>query len=240
MHSRLYCRVLGAIGGAGAPYEAPREAALGAAPPLTRDSFMAKTKPLPARAHKGLPLVFFAKQADFAVWLAKSHASAPDGIWIQFAKKGSGVTSITYEEAREVAIRFGWIDGLKNALDATYYTLRFTPRRGRSKWSQINRDIAEGLIAGGAMAPAGLAEVDAAKADGRWEAAYPSSKTSEEPEDFLRALAASPEAKAFYPTISRANRFAILYRIHDAKQPVTREKRIRELVLMLARGETVH
>jgi uncharacterized protein YdeI (YjbR/CyaY-like superfamily) len=189
--------------------------------------------------HKGLALLSFANKALFESWLSDNHAR-DDGIWLKFAKKGTGIPCITYEEAREVAIRYGWIDGLKNALDERYYTLRFTKRRARSKWSKINRAIAESLIAAKNMHAAGQVEVDSAKADGRWEKAYDSSSTMQVPSDFESALAQNEAAKAKFATVSRANRFAILYQIHEAKKTETRAARIAKFVTMLAAGEVPH
>ena len=187
--------------------------------------------------HKGLPVVRMPTRAAFARWLGKHHGR-DQGVWLQLGKKNRPVRSISYEDARELAITWGWIDGQINSLDEDHYLLRFTPRRPRSKWSKINREIAERLLAEGLMQPPGLAEVEAAKADGRWEAAYPGSATITEPEDFLAALAAEPAAPEFYATVSRAARFAILIRIHDAKRADTRRRRIAELVAQLGRGET--
>lgn len=189
--------------------------------------------------HKGLPVLPFATKAAWARWLRSNHAKS-DGLWIAFAKKGSGVASLTYEEAREVALAHGWIDGLKNARDETWYLLRFTPRRARSKWSKINREIAEQLIAAGAMKPAGLAQVEAAKADGRWDAAYDPPSTVQVHPELEAALARSAKARRALATISSANRFAILHQVHDAKRPDTRKRRIEKFVAMLERGEVPH
>ena len=189
--------------------------------------------------HKGLPVLPFASKAAWARWLRSNHAKS-EGLWIAFAKKGTGIASVVYEEAREVALAHGWIDGLKNARDETWYLLRFTPRQSRSKWSKINCEIAEQLIAAGQMQPAGLAQVQAAKADGRWDAAYdPPSKIQPHPE-LAKALERSPKAKAFFATISRANRSSILYRVHDVKREATRKRKIEEFVAMLERGEVLY
>lgn len=189
--------------------------------------------------YEGLPVLAFATKAAMARWMRTNHAKL-DGIWIELAKKGSGVASPSYEEAREVAILYGWIDGLKHANDERTYRLRFTPRRARSRWSKINREIAEALIDAGQMQPAGLAQVEAAKADGRWAAAYdPPSKMVPHPA-FMEALAKSPKAKAFFATISAASRFAISFRVHDAKREETRARRIAQFVAMLERGEVPH
>lgn len=189
--------------------------------------------------HKGLSVLPFASKAAWARWLQRNHAKS-EGLWVALAKKDTGIATVSYEEARDVALAHGWIDGLKNPRDETWYLLRFTPRRARSKWSKINREIAEQLIATGAMTPAGLAQVEAAKADGRWEAAYdPPSKIEPHPE-FARALARSPKAKRFFATISRANRNSILYRINDVKREATRTRKIEEFVAMLERGEVLY
>lgn len=186
--------------------------------------------------HKGLPMLPFATMAAWIAWMRQNHASAA-GVWVKLAKKTTGIPSITYEQAREGAIMYGWIDGLKNSLDERWYLIRITPRRPRSKWSKINREIAEDLIARKKMRKAGLAEVEAARADGRWEAAYePPSKIQPHPE-LRAALDASPRAGAFFETISRTNRYAILYHVHDAKRAQTRARRIAQYVEMLERGE---
>ncbi len=189
-----------------------------------------------AETHKDIPVLTFRTQAAHERWLAKHHAS--DGaVWLKFAKKGSEARTLTYEQAREAAIIWGWIDGLINKWDDDYCVRRFTRRRSRSKWSKINREIAEGLIAEGRMAAPGLEQVEAAKGDGRWDQAYAGSAEIEEPEDFLAALARSRKASAFYPTISRAARYSILFQILDAKRPETRKRRIERFVKALAKGE---
>jgi len=184
--------------------------------------------------------VKFTSAAVFEAWLAEHHATA-DEVWIEFAKKGSGVASVTYAEAVDAALCFGWIDGkVQKSEEAGFYRQRFTPRRARSKWSQINRDKALALIESGRMQPAGLAEVSRAQADGRWEAAYAPPSKIEVPEDLRRALDASPAAAELFARLSATNRSAILYRVHDAKRPETRARRIREFVAMLERGKTLH
>jgi len=186
-----------------------------------------------------LPTKAFTSTKTFTTWLAKNHATS-DGLWLKIAKKDSGITSITYLEALDVALCYGWIDGQKAAYDGDWFLQRFTPRRAKSKWSKINRTKVTGLIERGLMQPAGQAEIDRAKADGRWDAAYGGQRTMEVPEDFLAALAKSKKASAFFETISRTNRYAILYRIHDAKKPETRAARIEKFVEMLKNGETIH
>jgi uncharacterized protein YdeI (YjbR/CyaY-like superfamily) len=181
--------------------------------------------------------VKFASAEAFEAWLAAEHATS-DGIWIEFAKKGSGVPSVTYEEAVEIALCFGWIDGqLKRSEEEGFYRQRFTPRRARSKWSQINVGRAEALIAAGRMRPAGLAEVERAKADGRWDDAYSPPSRMEVPDDLRVALDASPAAAERFEALSRSSRYAVLFRIHDAKRPETRARRIAQVVERLARGE---
>lgn len=185
------------------------------------------------------PTLAFATPAAFERWLSR-HYEDQQGVWLKFAKKGSGIQSIVYAEALDVALCYGWIDAQVRRFDDDWYLQRFTPRRARSKWSQINRDKATGLIVAGRMKPPGLAEIERAKADGRWDAAYASPSTIEVPDDLQAALDASPAAREFFATLKGSNRYAILYRVHDAKRPETRAKRIAQFVEMLARGETVH
>lgn len=185
------------------------------------------------------PTIPFESQAAWAAWLAEHGADAPDGVWIQVAKKGSGVPSVTYDEALEEALRQGWIDGQVRSMNDTYYVQRFTPRRPRSKWSQRNVGKAEALIAGGRMLPAGLAEVERAKADGRWDAAYPGPATATVPPDLQAALDADPEAAAFFAGLSSSNRYAIIFQLYDAKRPETRARRVAKYVAMCRAGETV-
>jgi len=185
-----------------------------------------------------LPVLRFASKAELEAWL-EQNADA-DGIWLKIAKKGSGVTSISYAEALESALCFGWIDSQKRSFDEEFFLQRFTPRRPRGKWSQINREKAEALIAAAAMRPAGLAEVEAAKADGRWDAAYPGQRTAEVPPDLQRELDRNEAARRSFATLDSANRYAILYRLQDAKKPETRERRLRKFIEMLERGEKIH
>lgn len=186
-----------------------------------------------------LSIVLFASQGELEAWLEENHASS-QGLWLKIAKKGSGVESVSYAEALEVALCFGWIDSQKRALDERHFLQRFTPRRPRGRWSRINREAAEGLIAASRMRPAGLAEVEAAKADGRWEAAYEGQRTAEVPGDLRRELDANPAAREFFAGLDSANRYAIVYRLNDAKKPATRERRLRKFVAMLERGEKIH
>ena len=189
--------------------------------------------------HNGLPVLAFASQDAWKEWLA-SHGAISSGIWLKFAKKASGVASVSKAEAIETALAFGWIDGQLNPFDEQSWLVRFTPRGARSRWSQINVATATKLLAAGRMMPAGLAEVDKAKADGRWVAAYAPQSKAEIPDDLQAALDAEPAAKAFFATLKGANRFAVLYRIHDAKTEKTRAARVEKFVAMLARGETIH
>ena len=171
-------------------------------------------------------------------WLEANHASSA-GVRLVLAKKGaSGLTALTYDDALPEALCYGWIDGHLTRRDDATYCVRFTPRRARSSWSERNVESAERLIADGRMRPAGLAEVERAKADGRWEMAYGGSATIEVPDDLHEALAASPRAQAMWDVLTRTNRFAVLYRVHEAKRPETRARRIAQYVDMLARGET--
>jgi uncharacterized protein YdeI (YjbR/CyaY-like superfamily) len=186
-----------------------------------------------------LPVIPFAAQAAWQKWLEANHESA-GGLWIKFAKKASGIETMVYAEALDVALCFGWIDGQVNRSDDDWYLQRFTPRRARSRWSQINRDKAEALIEKGLMQPAGLREIERAKADGRWEAAYASPSKIEVPEDLRAALAANPAATEEFEQLNANNRYAILYRVHDAKRADTRARRIERFVAMLARGERIH
>lgn len=187
-----------------------------------------------------LPELLVADSGEWRRWLSNHHAGSA-GVWLVLAKKGtSGPTTITYDEALDEAICFGWIDGQLGRRDAVTFRRRFAPRRARSPWSQRNVAIAERLIAAGRMHRSGDDEVRKAKEDGRWEAAYVGQASMGVPEDLLAALDASPSAKATFETLSGANRYSILYRIEDAKKPETRSRRISQFVEMLARGETIH
>jgi len=190
-------------------------------------------------ATSDLPIRLFASPAEMESWLEDHHADSA-GLWLKIAKKDSGLASVTYAEALELALCFGWIDSQKHGLDERHFLQRFTPRRPRGKWSRINREKAEALIAAGTMRPAGLAEVEAAKADGRWDAAYAGQRTAKVPTDLQRELGRNKAARDFFATLDSANRYAILYRLEDAKKPETRERRLRKFVGMLERGEKVH
>jgi uncharacterized protein YdeI (YjbR/CyaY-like superfamily) len=186
----------------------------------------------------GQPVVSFATLPDCEAWFAEHHADHR-GFWLKIGKVGAAET-VTYAEALEVALVHGWIDGQKRRYSETFWLQRFTPRGPRSKWSQINRDKAEALIQAGRMRPAGQAQVDAAKADGRWAAAYAGQRSATVPGDLAAALAADPQARAFFETLTGANRYAILYRVNDAKKPETRAARIAKFVQMCHDHETVH
>ena len=181
----------------------------------------------------------FKNAKAFETWLKKHHASS-DGLWLQIAKRGANEPSVTYAEAVEIALCWGWIDGQKKGLDDQHFLQRFTPRRARSVWSKVNVEKVAALTAAGRMQAPGLAQVDAAKADGRWARAYDGAKTSVVPDDLRAALDAQPPAKAFFATINASNRYAVLWRIQTAVRPETRARRIAQLVDMLARGETIH
>jgi len=185
------------------------------------------------------PVLFFATPADLEAWLDENGEES-DGIWLKFAKKGSGIESVVYAEALDVVLCHGWIDGQTKRIDSDHYLQRFTPRRQRSKWSKRNRAKAEQLIAEGRMRRAGLREAERARQDGRWDEAYDSPSTATVPEDFRRALEAKPTALEFFESLGASRRYSFLYRINDAKRPDTRTKRIAEYVDLLARGETLH
>jgi uncharacterized protein YdeI (YjbR/CyaY-like superfamily) len=184
------------------------------------------------------PVLFFATPAALEAWIDE-HGEESDGIWLKFAKKDSGIESVVYAEAVEIALSYGWIDGQARPLDDHHYLQRFTPRRPRSKWSKVNREKAERLIAEGRMRPAGLREVERAKDDGRWDEAYDSPSAATVPDDFQAALDAEPAAAEFFASLGSTKRYSFLYRITDAKRPETRAKRIAEYVELLARGETL-
>jgi uncharacterized protein YdeI (YjbR/CyaY-like superfamily) len=185
-----------------------------------------------------LPVLGFATPAEWEAWLSRNHESA--GLWISFAKVSSGIPSITHDEALAVALCYGWIDGQVKRTDAEHWIQRFTPRRAKSRWSQVNREKAERLIADGRMQPPGMRQVESAKADGRWDAAYRPPSRSTIPDDLAAAFERAPEAREFFATLDSRNRYAVLYRIEQAKRPETRARRIATFVEMLSRGETLH
>jgi uncharacterized protein YdeI (YjbR/CyaY-like superfamily) len=183
------------------------------------------------------PVKVFASQETWEQWLDRNHGNE-EGVWLKVAKKSSGKRTVTVPEALEIALCYGWIDGQRKAFDENHFLQRFTPRRLRSRWSKINRDSATALIERGRMRPPGLAEVERAKADGRWAAAYDSPSKIQPTPELLAALEASPKAKALFEELDSQNRYAILYRVHDAKRAETRTRRIEKFVEMLSRGET--
>jgi uncharacterized protein YdeI (YjbR/CyaY-like superfamily) len=186
-----------------------------------------------------LPILPFASQSKWADWLAKQHDKST-GVWLKLAKKDSGIPSITHDEALEIALCYGWIDGQGKSFDDPYWLQKFTPRRPKSIWSKINVEKVERLIASGQMKPAGLKAIEAAKADGRWERAYDSQKNISVPEDFQTALNKNKKAKAFFATLNSVNRYAILFRIHNAKKEETRTKRIKLFIEMLEKNEKIY
>ena len=181
----------------------------------------------------------FKSAKAFETWLKKNHATA-HGVWLKIAKAGANQPSVTYSEAVNIALCWGWIDGQKKSLNSQHFLQRFTPRRPRSLWSKTNVDKVGALIEAGRMQAPGYAQIEAAKADGRWARAYDGARTSAVPEDLLAAMEAQPRAKAFFATIDAANRYAVLWRIQTAVKAETRARRIAQLVDMLARGERIH
>lgn len=186
-----------------------------------------------------LPVMPFASQADWERWLEKNHQRSP-GVWIQFAKKHAGIPSVTHDEALDVALCFGWIDGQVKRVDDRHFLQRFTPRTSVSRWSKVNCGRAMRLLEAGRMRAAGLRQVEAARGDGRWAAAYDSPRTAAVPDDLQCALDSNDAAKRFFATLDSRNRYAVLYRIQDAKRPETRARRIATFVAMLSRGQTLH
>jgi uncharacterized protein YdeI (YjbR/CyaY-like superfamily) len=205
-----------------------------AAPTKSKPKTPPPTKPTSAEARLAC-----ASPADWLDWLKEHHASS-SGIWLLIAKKDGGQRSVTYPEAIEGALIWGWIDGQKGKLDDAHWLQRFTPRAARSPWSKINRDKATALEAAGKLAGPGRTEVERARRDGRWERAYDSARASTVPADLAAALAGNGKAAKFFATIDASNRYAILYRVQTPKLPETRARRIAEFVAMLARGETLH
>ncbi|SDC20764.1 Uncharacterized conserved protein YdeI, YjbR/CyaY-like superfamily, DUF1801 family [Geodermatophilus telluris] len=186
-----------------------------------------------------LPVLAFPDQAAFEAWLEAEHATAP-GCYVKLAKKGAGVPSLTHAEMVESLLCFGWIDGRTNRLDERFYLMRVTPRRPRSVWSQKNVAAVEQLTAAGRMRPAGLAQVEAARADGRWERAYAGPATITVPDDLAAALAAEPAAQEAFAGLDATNRYAVLHRVHTAATPATRARRVAAVVTMLAEGRRPH
>jgi uncharacterized protein YdeI (YjbR/CyaY-like superfamily) len=186
-----------------------------------------------------LPIVPFASKEAWEAWLEEEHATSK-GVWLKIAKKGSGIQSVTFPEALDGALCYGWIDGQRDRFDGRFYLQRFTPRRPRSKWSQVNKEKVARLTEAGRMRETGLREVERAKADGRWEAAYAPQSTATVPDDLRLALEENDRAREFFETLNSTNRYAILFRIQDAKRPETRVRRIAKYVAMLAEGEKLY
>lgn len=187
----------------------------------------------------GLSIMSFETQQDWERWLTEHHTNT-EGIWLKIAKKETGIPSVSYAEALESAICYGWIDGQKASFDGTYWLQKFTPRRPKSIWSKVNCDKATALIAEGRMQPAGLQQMELAKADGRWDVAYESQSKITIPADFQRELDKNQKAMDFFSTLDSTNRYAILFRIQTAKKPETRSARIHKFIEMLAQNEKIH
>jgi len=192
--------------------------------------------PAAASRHKGEAVLQFRHQAEWAQWLDQNHTG--QAVWLRHAKKGAPTATVTNPQALEVALCFGWIDGQRNAESEHFYLQRWCPRGPRSLWSQINRDKALGYIRSGHMQPAGMAEIERARKDGRWDAAYEPASRADIPPDLQAALDAYPGAADFFATVSAQNRYAVLLRLQTAKKPETRARRIAAFAQMLARGET--
>lgn len=184
-------------------------------------------------------IMAFPSAKEWEQWLAKAHASSP-GVWLRLFKQGSGVPSVTHAEALAAALCYGWIDGQIKKHDKESWLRKFTPRRAKSIWSKRNRELVDQLVETGRMRPAGLKEVHAAKADGRWDRAYDSPSKMTVPEDFLTALSKNKKARMFFRTLNKANIYAIAWRLQTAKKPETRAKRITAIIAMLANGEAFH
>jgi uncharacterized protein YdeI (YjbR/CyaY-like superfamily) len=191
-----------------------------------------------AKLPDDLPVLPFADALAWETWLIANVASK--GLWLKIAKKDSGIVTVTYDQALEVALCHGWIDGQKRGFDGDYFLQRFTPRRPKSLWSKINIGKIERLAAEGRMRPGGAREVDAAKADGRWDAAYDGARNMEVPPELVAALAKNKKARTFFEALDKTNRYSVCWRVQTAKKPETRAKRVETLVAMLARGEKIH
>lgn len=192
-----------------------------------------------SKSSSELPIHHFQRQQDWFAWLNENHITS-HGVWLQLAKKGAGILSVSYEEAIEIALCFGWIDGQKRTHNEQFWLQKFTRRSENSVWSKINKDKALALIKVGKMKPAGLNEIESAKIDGRWDAAYDSASKATIPSDFQSALDSNARAKEFFGTLDSRNRYAILFRIQTAKKAETRAKKISQFVQMLERHEKVH
>lgn len=189
--------------------------------------------------YKDLPVLFFENETDWATWLEQHHAE-PTGVWLKFAKKGSGITSLNYAGALDESLCYGWIDGQSKSIDETYYLQKFTPRRAKSIWSKRNVGKIAELTEQGRMKPSGQAAVEAAKQDGRWDQAYDGPKNITVPPDFQAMLDSNPKAKEFYKTLNKTNTYAILWSIQTAKKPETRQNRMEKFLAMLLEGKKVH
>jgi uncharacterized protein YdeI (YjbR/CyaY-like superfamily) len=185
------------------------------------------------------PILTLDGAAAWEKWLARHHDSA-SAVWLRMFKKGSGKQTLTYADALDAALCYGWIDGIMRSYDEESYVQRFTPRKPKSVWSKRNREHIERLTKEKRMKPAGMAQVQAAKADGRWDAAYDGQKDMEAPADFLAAISKNKQALAFYESLSRANKYAIAWRLQTAKKPETRERRLNALVKMIEQGKRLH
>ena len=186
-----------------------------------------------------LPILLFENQQDWETWLSEQHADS-DGIWLKLAKKATGIASVNYSDALDSAICYGWIDGQKASFDDQYWLQKFTPRRSKSIWSKINCERAIALVAQGRMQPAGLKQIELAKNDGRWDKAYESQGRITIPADFQSELDNNPKAKDFFNTLNSVNRYAILFRIHNAQKPETRTARINKFIAMLSNNQTIY
>jgi uncharacterized protein YdeI (YjbR/CyaY-like superfamily) len=189
--------------------------------------------------HKGIPIFLFKTSREWEEWLQANYDKV-SAVWVKFAKKNSGAVSITYDEALQVALCYGWIDGLINKFDEKYYLTRFSPRKPQSVWSKTNRELVERLIKEEKMQESGMRAIAAAKANGRWESAYDSSTTMQIPKEFLRELAKDKKAEEFFHSLNRANRYAIGWRLQTAKRPETRAKRMEKILEMMKKGEKFH
>ena len=194
---------------------------------------------MPGETFQDIPVLLFATPQKWEAWLAKNHPD-PKGIWMRIAKKDSEETSVTYAEALDGALCYGWIDGQKQKYDEVSWLQKFTPRRPKSPWSKINTGHAERLIKTGKMKAAGLRQIEEAKKDGRWHSAYDSHGTFTIPADFLKEVNKNKKAKAFFKTLSRVNLYALAYRLQTAKRPETREKRMKTYLEMLKQGKSIH
>lgn len=184
-------------------------------------------------------IISFGSHHEWEAWLADHH-TASSGLWLKIAKKGSGIQTVSHLEALDVALCYGWIDGQRDKFDADFFLQRFTPRTSRSRWSKINCGKVTTLIEQGKMNTAGLREVERAKADGRWDAAYEGQSTATVPDDLQRELELNDRARAFFSTLDSRNRYAILYRLQDTRNPETRARRLKKFIEMLNGGQKIY